>query len=71
MKLAFRTADHAHPLWVETETLPVPPLSVNDWLSGEIVYLQLTPGAWLTVNVSPAMVSVPLRALGFGLAATE
>lgn len=53
-------ADHAQPLEAETLTLPVPPVSLNDWLVGEITKLQLTP-VCVTVKVCPATVIVPVR----------
>jgi hypothetical protein len=56
---------HAQPLAVDTATgPPAPPVSARDSLVGVI---EKSHGAacaapWLTVNVSPAIVSVPVRA---------
>jgi hypothetical protein len=43
-----------------TVTVPVPPLDGNVWLVGEIVKTHDVAG-WVTVNVLPAMVIVPVR----------
>ena len=49
-----------HPEVVVTVTVPPPPAADNDWLVGEIVYEQ-GAAAWVTVNVLPPTVSVPVR----------
>jgi hypothetical protein len=56
-------AVHAHALVVVTVTVPVPPVAGTFWLVGLIEYVHgATNAAWLTVNVWPAMVAVPVRA---------
>jgi hypothetical protein len=57
---ALLAAVHAHPAVVVTLMVPEPPAAANAWLAGEIVNAQPTP-ACVTVNVLPAMVSVPVR----------
>jgi hypothetical protein len=52
-------AFHEQPPAVETDTDPVPPDEGTDWLSGAIENVQPCPCD--TVNVCPAMASVPLR----------
>jgi hypothetical protein len=52
-----------------TETVPVVAVPTTDIAVGEIVKVQ--PPAWVTVNVRPAMVSVPVRLEGPVLAAIE
>jgi hypothetical protein len=32
---------HVHPVWVVTDTLPVPPDEPNDWLAGEMAYVHV------------------------------
>ena len=52
------TAVQGHAVPVVTVTEPVPPAAVSDWLAE----LRVKPqAAWLTVNVNPAIVRVPLR----------
>jgi hypothetical protein len=65
---ALLVAVHPQPASAVTAVDPVPPPTAIDWLAGEIEYVQL-PAAWLTVNVCPATVSVPLRgdAVGFAV----
>ena len=58
------------PEGVVTATLPVPPVSLKDWVVGAIEKLQLT-AVCVTVKVCPAMVSVPFRELVAVLAANE
>jgi len=58
-----------HPLPAVTPMLPLPPPAAYDALVGEIEYVQLAP-AWLTVNVCPAIVNVPLLELVLVFAAT-
>ena len=53
-------AIQVHPGLVLTATEPGPPKYGRFWLAG--LMLNVQPEAWLTVNVRPAMVSVPLRA---------
>jgi hypothetical protein len=53
-------APHGHPALVLTATEPAPPPSGTAWLAG--LMLKVQPELWPTVNVRPAMVSVPLRA---------
>jgi hypothetical protein len=48
------------PAWVVTPTLPVPPGSATDCDVEASEYVQAA-AAWLTVNVLPPIVSVPLR----------
>ena len=67
-KLALLTAVHVQPLWVKTETLPLPPLPEKEAMVGEIEYVQTV---WVTVKVCPAMVSVPVREAALGFTATE
>jgi hypothetical protein len=52
-------AVHAHDAPAVTPTEPDPPAAENVCDVGEIAYEQLL--FWVTVNVSPAMVSVPVR----------
>jgi hypothetical protein len=58
---ALLTAVHAQPEPTVTVTLAVPPVRVNLALVGEIEYVQTGAPLWLTVNVVPAIVSVPER----------
>ena len=53
-------ADHVQPAAVVTVTLSVPPPEGKLALVGAIENVQ--PEPWLTVNVCPAIVSVPVRA---------
>jgi hypothetical protein len=56
-------ADQLHLPIVDTETDPVPPAAAIVWLVADSVYEQGGGAAdWLTVNVCPATVKVPLRA---------
>jgi hypothetical protein len=56
-------AVHAHALVVVTVTVPVPPSTGMFWLVGEIAYVHgATKAAWFTVNVWPAIATVPVRA---------
>lgn len=68
---ALLTAVHAHPVLVETPTLPLSPRAGTLTLVGEIVYEHAGGGvggggvplaACVTVNVRVAIVSVPVRA---------
>ena len=60
---ALLTAVHAQPAVVVTVTVvPGPPAAPIDWLVGAIVYAQAGgAAACVTVNVWPAIVSVPVR----------
>lgn len=51
---------HAHPAEAVTVTVPVPPDAASDWLPGVIAYEHGADGC-VTVNVWPAIVTVPLR----------
>ena len=57
---ALLVAAQAQPAVVVTLTVPEPPAAANDWLAGERLKVQAAP-AWVTVNVLPATVSVPVR----------
>jgi hypothetical protein len=57
---ALLTAVHAHPAGAVTLTVPLPPPDGTLCDVGEIVSVQVMP-ACVTVNVLPAIVSVPLR----------
>jgi hypothetical protein len=57
---ALLVAVQLHPAVVVTVTVPLPPAADSAWLVGEIAYAQ-GAAAWLTVNVLPPMVSVPVR----------
>src|SRR5688500_11325360 len=55
---------HAQPLAVDTVTgAPTPAVAATDSLVGAIenAHVAGAGAAWLTVNVSPAMVTVPVR----------
>src|SRR5687767_1313512 len=62
-------AVHVQPDLAITETVPVPALLLNDWLSGKTEKIQPAP-AWVTVKVFPAMVTVAVRGSKEGLGAT-
>lgn len=72
IQLALLTAVHTQAVVVVTFTLPGPPVASNDRLMGERVKVQ-PPDApdWVTVNVSPAIVIVPIREVVPGFVATE
>jgi len=59
---ALLLAVHVHPVAVVTFEVPDPPSAGTVWLDGAIEYVQgaETPTC-VTVNVCPAMVSVPVR----------
>jgi len=60
--VALLAAVHPHPEAVDTAIeVPAPPAALIDCATGSIEYEQ--PVAWFTVNVWPAIVSVPVRAL--------
>jgi len=58
--VSLLAAVHAQPACAVTAVDPVPPLTTTDWLVGEIEYAHAAP-AWVTVNVCPATVRVPVR----------
>ena len=58
-----------HPVAVVTETLLLAPLADIDWLVDDIMYEQDVP-TWVTVKVFPPTVSVPVRGVVPGFAAT-
>jgi len=58
-----------HPELVVTLTVPLPPAADRDRLAGASVYAQGV-AAWLTENVLPPAVTVPVRATVPGFAAT-
>ena len=71
MKLALLTAVHGQALSAAVKlTVPVPAALESDALVESSVNEQELPN-WFTVNVWPAIVSVPLRALDPGFAVTE
>jgi hypothetical protein len=57
---ALLAAVHAQPVATLTVLLPVPAEALNDWLEGDIDGEQVA-AACVTVNVAPAIVSVPVR----------
>ena len=52
-----------------TITVPLPPVADSDWLAGEIVN-EHGAADWVTVNVLPPIVSVPVRGVVPVFAAT-
>jgi len=64
------TAVQAQPVSELTFTVPVPPAEPAFTDAGEIENAQLAP-AWVTLNVFPAIVSVPVRLEVTPLAETE
>jgi hypothetical protein len=68
-QLAPLVAVHAHPVVVVTSTLPVPPAAATACVEAERLNVQLAP-VCVTVNVLPAMVSVPVRDVVAVVAAT-
>ena len=66
---ALLVAVQLQPVEELTVTLPVPALLVNNWLVGEMEYVQPEP-AWVTVRVWPPTVNVPVREIPDVLAAT-
>jgi hypothetical protein len=70
IQAALLAAVHAQPVGIVTVLLPVPAAAVNDWLVGEIEAVQLA-AAWVTLNVAPAIVRVPVRIDAAGFAATS
>ena len=57
---ALLVAVHAQPAVVVTVEEPLPPPATIEALVGVIEYAQLWPD-WVSVNVCPAIVSVPTR----------
>jgi hypothetical protein len=57
---ALLDAVQLQPVEVVSVTLPVPPPTGNAWLAGEIVKVHDVDG-WVTLNVFPAIVIVPVR----------
>ena len=66
--MSLLTPVQAHPVGAVTSVEPVAVPAAIDWLGGEMEYVHGAP-ACVTLNVWPPMVSVPVRALVFGLAA--
>jgi hypothetical protein len=67
---ALVVALHAHPASDVIVTVPGPPLAGNDGVAGLAVYTH-GAAAWVMVNGWPPIVSVAVRELVVGLAATE
>jgi hypothetical protein len=65
---ALLLAVHAQPLVAVMVTEPVPPADGSDWLFADSAYEQEST-SWVTVNVPPAIVIVPVRADGVVFAA--
>jgi hypothetical protein len=63
------TAVQAQPVAAVTVTVALPPTAVAFADVAEIAGAQAAP-AWVTVNVLPAIVSVPVRMVVVGFAAT-
>ena len=63
-------AVHAQPAGVVTRTLAAPPPLGNGALVGAIAKVHAAP-LWVTVNVLPAIVIVPVRGEDEGLEVTE
>lgn len=61
---------HPQPAAMLTVTVPEAPVEAALVDAGEIVGTQDVP-AWVTVNVLPATVTVPVRGVELGFAATE
>ena len=68
IQLTLLSADHGHPVCVVTCADPLSPMLAADVDVGEMENVQLTP-ACVTVNVCPAIVSVPTRWEALELAA--
>ena len=68
-QLALLDAFHAQPVAAVTATVPVPAAAVGFADTGEIVGTH-GAAAWVTVNVSPPIVSVPVRGVVVVFAAT-
>ena len=64
-------AVHAHPVPAVTETLPVADAAPIEVLVGEMLKVQGTGASWVTVNVRPAIVTVPARCVVPVFAAIE
>ena len=70
IQAALLAAVHAHPVEAVTLLLPVPPAAVKDCVVGEMAGAQAA-AACVTVNVAPAIVSVPVRLVVTVFAATS
>ena len=70
IQAALLAAVHEQPVATVTLLLPVPADAEKDWVVGEIDGEQ-DAAAWVTVNVAPAMVSVPVRLEATGFTATS
>jgi len=70
IQAALLAAVHAHPVAAVTLLLPVPAAAVKDCVVGEIAGEQ-PAAACVTVNVAPAIVSVPVRLVVTVFAATS
>lgn len=66
---ALLVAVHAQPVATATVLLPVPPEAATDWPVG-VMDGEHVAAACVTVNVAPAIVSVPVRGDAIVLAAT-
>ena len=60
IQVALLTAVQLHPVEVVTVVDPVPPAAGTDWVDGEIENEHAVP-LWVTVNVCPPIVAVPVR----------
>jgi hypothetical protein len=69
IQLALLVAVQPQPVGAVTATVPLPATDVTLADGAAIVAVQGTP-AWVTVKVLPPTVSVPVRAVVVGLAAT-
>jgi hypothetical protein len=65
--VSLLTPVHAQPPGDVTAVEPVPPVATIDAVVGAMEYVQVAAG-WVTVNVCPPIVSVPVRCDAFGLA---
>ena len=64
-------AVHAQPVPAVTETVPVDDAGPIEVLVGEMLKVQGTGASWVTVNVRPAIVTVPARCVVPVFAAIE
>ena len=69
IQVSLLVAVHAQPVVAVTATLPVPAADVTFADAGAIVSVQGAP-AWVIVNVSSPIVSVAVRGVAVGFAAT-
>jgi hypothetical protein len=70
IQAALLVAVHAQPVAAVTTTVPAPAAAVTVADAGEIVGVQ-GAAAWVTVNVFPPMVRVPVRDVAVVFAATS